>query len=58
MVVDGNVRPGGQRKKWRSVVNQDMKVVGVKIEDAQDRTKWRHEIHKRVRKNYHSTSTR
>ena len=57
MVVDGNVRPGGQRKKWISVVNQGMEVVGVKIEDAQDRTKWRHEIHKQVRKNYHTNST-
>ena len=29
MMVDGNVRPGGQKKKWRTVVREDLKLMGI-----------------------------
>ena len=55
MVVDGNRRLGGQKKKWKSLVSQDMKLIGTSIDAAKDRSRWREVIHKRV--NYQKTST-
>ena len=59
MVVEGNVKAGGQKKKWRNVVNQDLKLMGILSEVTEDRSKWREMIHQRVRRNmnYQNSST-
>ena len=49
MVVEGKTRLGGQRKKWRTVVEEDLKLMAIPVEVTRDRKEWRREIHKRVR---------
>ena len=49
MVVEGKMRLGGQRKKWRTVVEEDLKLMEIPVEVTRDRKEWRREIHKRVR---------
>ena len=36
---NGNVRLGGQKKNWRNVVSEAMKLMGIPIEATKDRTK-------------------
>ena len=58
MTVEGNAKAGGQKKKWRTLVNQDLKLMGITSDATKDRSKWRERIHQRVRKeNYQNTST-
>ena len=55
--VDGRTRCGGQRKKWQTVVSEDLKLMGISEEMTSDRKKWREVIHKRIRANHRTTST-
>ena len=58
MMVEGNAKAGGQKKKWRTLVNQDLKLMGIPSDATKDQSKWRERIHQRVRKeNYQNTST-
>src|SRR5258708_2411399 len=42
--VDGNIRKGRGKKAWMECVATDMKVFGLKKEDAQDRSLWSSKI--------------
>ena len=55
--VDGRTRCGGQRKKWQTVVSEDLKLMGISAEMTSDRKEWREAIHKRIRANHQTTST-
>jgi len=43
--VRGRRSQGRQRKRWRDLVRQDMKTVGITDEDTQRRSFWRRSIH-------------
>ena len=51
MVVEGNARPGGGKKRWSKVVDEDMRLMGLTKAEAQDRTEWRTKIHSRINRN-------
>ena len=39
--MDGRQPPGRPRKTWKKTVEKDIRLVGVREEDALDRGKWR-----------------
>ena len=49
MVVDGKTRLGGQKKRWRTLINEDLKLMSIPVEMTKERKEWRRAIHKRVR---------
>lgn len=51
MVVEGNARPGGGKKRWSKVVDEDMRLMGLTKAEAHDRTEWRAKIHSRINRN-------
>ena len=42
--VHGHRSRGRQKKRWTDMVHQDLKLLGLKTEDAGDRMKWRQRI--------------
>ena len=43
--VDGKGKRGRPQKRWADCVKEDLKQMDLKIEDAQDRKKWKSAIH-------------
>ena len=43
--LPGKRRRGRQKTTWKEACKRDMESVGLKEEDAQDRTKWKNDIH-------------
>ena len=42
--VEGSVPPGRPKKTWKNTIANDMRLVGVREEDARDREKWKRAI--------------
>ena len=41
LLVEGRRPPGHPKKSWKKTVQEDMRVVGARHEDALDRDRWR-----------------
>ena len=50
LMIEGASRRGGPRKKWQSLVDDDMKLMGIQKNTTCDRSEWRRQIHKRITK--------
>ena len=44
LTVEGKRTPGRPKKSWRKTVEEDMRHVGAREEDALDRVRWKHLI--------------